>query len=49
VWDTIGALSAGWQAALIRRAWNAPLDVGPQPNYLGDDLDVIADQLIATS
>jgi 2-haloacid dehalogenase len=49
VWDTIGALSAGWQAALILRAGNAPLDVGPQPNYIGDDLDAIADQLIEAS
>ncbi|MFZ0376975.1 MAG: haloacid dehalogenase type II [Solirubrobacteraceae bacterium] len=47
VWDTLGALAAGWQAALILRKDNAPLDVGPQPNYLGDDLDAIADQLIA--
>jgi 2-haloacid dehalogenase len=46
VWDTIGALSAGWQAGLILREGNAPLDVGPQPTYIGKDLDVIADQLI---
>jgi 2-haloacid dehalogenase len=46
VWDTIGAVAAGWQAALILREGNAPLDVGPQPNYTGTDLDVIADQLI---
>jgi len=46
VWDTIGAAAAGWQAALILRQGNAPLDVGPQPNYIGEDLDVIADQLI---
>jgi 2-haloacid dehalogenase len=46
VWDTIGALSAGWQAGLILREGNAPLDVGPQPNYIGDDLEAIADQLI---
>ena len=44
--DTIGALSAGWQAGLILREGNAPLDVGPQPDYLGDDLDAIAGQLI---
>jgi 2-haloacid dehalogenase len=25
---------------------NAPLDVGPQPDYIGKDLDAIADQLI---
>jgi len=46
VWDTIGAQSAGWQAGLILREGNAPLDVGPQPDYLGKDLDAIADQLI---
>src|SRR3984885_7084928 len=46
VWDTIGALAAGWQAALILREGNAPLDVGPQPNYIGKDLDAVADQLI---
>jgi len=46
VWDTLGARAAGWQAALILREGNAPLDVGPQPNYIGQDLDAIADQLI---
>jgi 2-haloacid dehalogenase len=46
VWDTIGALAAGWQAGLILREGNAPLGVGPQPDYIGKDLDAIADQLI---
>jgi 2-haloacid dehalogenase len=46
VWDTIGAAAAGWQTALILREGNAPLDVGPQPDYIGKDLDTIADQLI---
>jgi 2-haloacid dehalogenase len=46
VWDTIGASSAGWQSALILREGNAPLDVGPQPDYIGNDLNAIADQLI---
>jgi 2-haloacid dehalogenase len=46
VWDTIGALSAGWQAGLILRDGNAPLDVGPQPNYIGKDVDAITDQLV---
>jgi FMN phosphatase YigB (HAD superfamily) len=46
VWDTIGAVAAGWQAALILRGGNAPLDVGPQPDYIGKDLDEIADQFI---
>ena len=45
-WDTLGAVAAGWQAGLILREGNAPLDVGPQPNYIGDDLGAIADQLI---
>jgi 2-haloacid dehalogenase len=45
-WDTLGAVAAGWQAALILRVGNAPLDVGPQPDYVGDDLDEVADQLI---
>ncbi len=46
VWDTIGAQSAGWQAGLILREGNAPLGVGPQPDYIGRDLDAIAGQLI---
>jgi 2-haloacid dehalogenase len=46
VWDTIGAQSAGWQAGLILRPGNAPLGAGPQPDYIGTDLDAIADQLI---
>ena len=46
VWDTVGALAAGLQAALILREGNAPLDVGPQPMYIGADLEAIADQLI---
>lgn len=49
VWDTIGALASGWQAGLILRSGNAPLGVGPQPTYLGYDLDAIADQLMARS
>jgi 2-haloacid dehalogenase len=46
VWDTIGAGAAGWQTALILREGNAPLAVGPQPDYIGKDLDAVADQLI---
>ena len=45
-WDTLGAVAAGWQAALIRRAGNDVLAVGPQPQFVGDDLNDIADQLI---
>jgi 2-haloacid dehalogenase len=46
-WDTLGAVAAGWEAALIRRPWNEALGVGPQPQIVGKDLDDIADQLIA--
>jgi 2-haloacid dehalogenase len=46
VWDTIGAGAAGWQTALILREGNAPLPVGPQPDFIGKDLDEVADQLI---
>ncbi|MGB6986638.1 MAG: haloacid dehalogenase type II [Candidatus Aquilonibacter sp.] len=46
-WDTMGALGAGWQAALIKRPWNDVLSVGPQPQVVGKDLKDVADQLIA--
>ena len=46
-WDTLGAVAAGWEAALIRRTGNDILSVGPQPHIIGDDLDNVADQLIA--
>ena len=46
VWDTLGAGAAGLQTGLILREGNAPLPVGPQPDYIGKDLDAIADQLI---
>ncbi len=46
-WDTLGAVAAGWEAALIRRAGNDVLGVGPQPHLVGDDLNDVADQLIA--
>ena len=46
-WDTLGAVAGGWQAALIRRAGNDVLGVGPQPQIVGDDLNGVADQLIA--
>jgi 2-haloacid dehalogenase len=46
-WDTLGAVAAGWEAALIRRRGNEVLGVGPQPHIVGNDLDDVADQLIA--
>ena len=48
VWDTIGAQSAGFSAALITRPGNAllPLDGLPQPTLVADDLRGLAQQLI---
>jgi 2-haloacid dehalogenase len=46
-WDTLGAVAAGWQAALIKRPWNDVLSVGPQPQIVGEDLNDVANQLIA--
>jgi 2-haloacid dehalogenase len=46
-WDTLGAVAAGWEAALIKRVGNDVLEVGPQPQVVGDDLNDVADQLIA--
>jgi 2-haloacid dehalogenase len=46
-WDTLGAVAAGWEAALIKRPGNDLLDVGPQPHVVGDTLDDVANQLIA--
>lgn len=46
IWDTMGAVAAGWDAAFIARKENAVLGVGPQPTYSGRDLNEIADQLI---
>jgi hypothetical protein len=34
-WDTLGAVAAGWQAALIKRVGNDVLGVGPQPQIVG--------------
>ena len=46
-WDTLGAVAAGWEAALIKRAGNDVLGVGPQPQTIGKDLNDVADRLIA--
>jgi 2-haloacid dehalogenase len=46
-WDTLGAVAAGWEAALIKRAGNDLLGVGPQPQTVGNDLNDVADKLIA--
>jgi 2-haloacid dehalogenase len=46
-WDTLGAVAAGWEAALIKRVGNDVLAVGPQPQVVGGNLDEVADRLIA--
>jgi 2-haloacid dehalogenase len=46
-WDTLGAVAAGWEAALIKRVGNDLLEVGPQPHIVGNDLNDVADQVIA--
>src|ERR1700752_1017989 len=46
-WDTLGAVAAGWEAALIKRTGNDVRGVGPQPKIVGANLDDVADQLIA--
>jgi 2-haloacid dehalogenase len=47
VWDTIGAQSVGFSAALVTRPGNAPLlaEGLPQPNLIVDDLLQLAQQL----
>jgi 2-haloacid dehalogenase len=45
--DTLGTVAAGWEAALIKRVGNDILGVGAQPQIVGNDLNEIADQLIA--
>ena len=46
-WDTLEAVAASWDAALVLRPGNALLDVGPQPQIIGADLTEVADKLIA--
>lgn len=46
-WDTIDAQAAGWEAGLIKRIGNYTLETAAQPQYVGRDLNVVADQIIA--
>jgi 2-haloacid dehalogenase len=48
VWDTVGAQSAGFSAALVTRPGNAPLPVEglPQPNFVASDLPTLAATLL---
>ena len=47
VWDTIGAQSVGFRAALVTRSGNAPLLAGglPQPTFVVGDLHQLAQRL----
>ena len=44
-WDTLGALAAGWRAALVTRPGNAPLPVGDQPDIIESDLLTVAKRI----
>lgn len=46
-WDTLGAMAAGWKAALLTRPGNAPLPVGGQPDVVEKDLLAIARRIIS--
>ncbi|CAB3803563.1 (S)-2-haloacid dehalogenase [Paraburkholderia ultramafica] len=45
-WDTLGALAAGYSAALVARPGNAPLAVGAQPDIVEPDLLQTATRII---
>jgi 2-haloacid dehalogenase len=45
-WDILGAQSAGWAGALVRRPGNAPLPLGEQPDIVEPDLLSTADRII---
>jgi 2-haloacid dehalogenase len=40
-------VAVGWGAALIKQVGNDVLGVGPQPQMVGDNVNDVADQLIA--
>lgn len=46
-WDTLGAVAAGWKAALVTRSGNAALDVGEQPEIIENDLLAVAERIIS--
>lgn len=46
-WDTLGAMAAGWQAALVTRPGNAPLLFGDQPDIIENDLLAVARRIIS--
>jgi 2-haloacid dehalogenase len=46
-WDTLGALAAGYAAALITRPGNSPFPVGDQPDIIAPNLLAAAIRIIA--
>jgi 2-haloacid dehalogenase len=46
-WDTLGAMAAGYRAALVTRTGNAALPIGLQPDIVEQDLLAVADRIIA--
>ncbi len=47
-WDTLGAVAAGCDAALLTRPGNALLPVGPQPGIVEKDLVSLARRIVET-
>jgi 2-haloacid dehalogenase len=47
-WDVAGALAAGCAAAFVRRPGKVLSPLGEQPDIVGDDLDEVADRILAT-
>ncbi len=45
-WDTLGAMAAGWKAALLTRPGNAALPLGEQPDIIEKDLRSVARRII---
>lgn len=46
-WDTLGAIAAGWKAALVTRPGNAALPLGPQQDISETDLRAVATRIIS--
>jgi 2-haloacid dehalogenase len=46
-WDAAGALAAGCRAAFVARPGRLPDPIAPAPDLTGDDLEQVADQLLA--
>lgn len=44
-WDILGAIAAGWKAALVTRPGNAPLAFGDQPDIIENDLLAVAHRI----